>query len=151
MKKLNLVLRITETKGDYSHSFGHDINYLLVGGFRGSGIVYYDPGGGLKSGSDNLAAAWMALSMSIQGSRSLTMAMPPNTEMEAYYRKHTELADAIKHLSINVVDPERHVPFVWNPVESISIFDVTVVPSIVTVNKITTVGLLYSGATKIWH
>ena len=150
MTKLEFVLTITEVDSNYSRRFGHKIEYLLAGNFSGSALSFIDPGGGYLVGYENKIASWKTVATAIMGARSLSMVMPADPEMEKYYRKHTQLADAISHVTINVVDRERQVSFVFRPEFSIDIFDVTVVPNIFSVKGQTTVGLMYSGSTKIW-
>ena len=150
MTKLEFVITITEGNTQYYRRFGHKIEYLRAGNFSGSALSFVDPGGGYTVGYDIKLANWKTVAVAIMGTRSLTMVMPADPEMEKYYRKHTQLADAIDHVTINVVDPVRQVPFNFSPEFSIDIFNVTVAPNIITVMEKTTVGLMYSGATKIW-
>ena len=150
LTKLELVLTISGGDATYSWRKGHKINYLRAGTFSGSTISYEDPGGGLKAGSDNKQAAWKTLATAIMGARSLSLLMPQDLQMEKYYREHTQLADAINHVTINTIDPERQVPFDFRTEHSLDIFDVTVAPGMTTALGFTTVGMFYSGSTKVW-
>ncbi len=149
--KLEFVLTIRESfdNGGF-RQIGHKIHYIKAGSFSGSALSYKDPGGGFKEGSDNKIAAWKTLATAIMGTRSLTLVMPHDLDMEKYYRAHTQLADAIPHVTINTIDPERQVPFDLRVEHSMDIFDVTVSPGIMTTMGLTSVGLFYSGSTKVW-
>lgn len=151
MAKLIFESRVTEQKANTTFTFRHGILYLAAGSYRGFDLSYDDPGGGSVQGYDNARAAWRTLSLAIQGTKSLRFSMPKDPDIEKFYSEHTELGKAIDHLEILAFTSSR--PRTWDsfPDFSIDIFDVTVVPGVLTIQGVTTVGLQFSGATKQWY
>jgi hypothetical protein len=150
MARLFFEISISDSVGETYRRFGHRILYLVAGDFSAIKLTYDEPGGGTYAlDYENKRAAWKKVSLAIQGARSLRMAMPKDSEMEKYYSAHTQLADAINHVSIYAVKPAENRSFDWYPEHQIDIFDVTV-SQMVTAEGMTFVGLYYSGATKEW-
>lgn len=151
MAKLTFEIRIIEGNERWTHTFSHKILYIAAGGFRGDSLNFDEPGSGsYVVDYDNQLAAWKTLSLAIQGTRSLTMVMPKDPEIEKYYQRHTQLADAIKGMSILAYNSRNTRGWDSHPDQSIGIFDVTVVPSMPSYSGGTVVSLQYSGATKEW-
>ncbi len=149
MGKLTLAIRIIEGNGEWSRTFGHRIAYIAAGGFKGDSLSFDEPGSGsYVVDYDNELAAWKTLSLAIQGTKSLTMAMPKDPEIEKFYRKHTQLADAIKGMSILAYNVRYQTEWDSHPDQSIGIFDVTVFPSMPSYGAFTGVSLQFSGATR---
>lgn len=150
MAQLTFETRLYEGNEHWSHTFGHKIIFIAAGPFRGSSLSFEEPGSGsYVVDYDNQLAAWKTLSLAIQGTKSLTMVMPKDPEIEKYYLKHTQLADAF---NMEILAYNSRNPRGWesHPDQSIGIFDVTVVPSMPSYSGVTAVGLLFSGATKEW-
>jgi hypothetical protein len=157
MAKLSFKARITEKRGAGSFEFQHRILYIAAGSYSGFGLTYDAPGGGsYVKDYDNQLAAWKTLSLAIQGTNSLRFTMPMDREAEDYYRKHTELSNAIDGVEILAYDPTKHPGLEsrewWETPadQSIEIFAVTVVLPVFTIRAVTTVGLQFNGATKEW-
>jgi hypothetical protein len=148
MAKLTFETRLREGNDHWSHNFGHEIIYIAAGGFKGGSLNYDEPGGGsYVADYDNQLAAWKTLSLAIQGTKSLVMVMPRDAEIESYYRKHTQLADAI-NIEIVAYNSRNSRGWESHPDQSIGLFDVTVLPSMPSYSGVTVVGLQFSGATK---
>jgi hypothetical protein len=137
-----------------SYEFQHKLLYLRAGIFAGNELTFDDARWGESPTAQtytNQLAAWKSLSLAIQHTRSLTFAMPYDSEIESYYQKHATLGEKISHLSIlaysNIYDNSES----WNAPadQSIDIFEVTV-PTIRNVMNFTIVNMFYSGATKEW-
>jgi hypothetical protein len=152
MATLNLRTRITEKLGVTISTFGHKILYIVAGSYSAFKLSYDEPGGGsYVKDYENQLAAWKTLSLAIQGTKGLRFAMPRDFETEQYYLKHTELSNAISQVEILAYRASPNQTW-WesSPEQGIGIFDVTVVPGVLTIQGVTTVGLQYSGATKEW-
>jgi hypothetical protein len=92
------------------------------------------------------------VSLAIQEARSLTFGMRPDKQLEKFFSEHATLGEKITQVDIEAYkDTRQQNSFGYpRPDHSLDIWDVTVVPSIHTVENITWIVLYYSGATKEW-
>lgn len=150
MAQLNLEIRVIGGGQTWTHEFSHKIHHIQVGQLKTSGLTFHDAGPGYTETYQNALAAWKTLVHAIEGVRSIWFVMPKDPEIERFYLKHVQLADAIKNYSLEAYSSERTRGWQTPPDQSIGLFNVTTIPSMFTFDKWTTLGVYYSGATKIW-